>query len=558
MSRGSLAFRIVGVAVAYVVAARLGLTLDAVAGFATLVWPASGIALAALLLGGYRLWPAIAIGAFVANALNGAAPLTALGIAAGNTAEALLGAFLLNRYPGFRNSLERVRDVVALMIFAAGISTTVSATAGVTTLLLSGIVTPDSFIETWRAWWLGDAIGDLLFAPVILIWADWRPLRLSQTRALEAVVLAMMIIAATLVVFGIPGTDGGGTSGREYLLFPPLIWAALRFGTRGAVTASVSVMAIAVAETALGRGPFVRPELYQSLVALQAFLGITGATFLVLGASIAERRRTEHELRAARETAETANRAKAGFLAMVSHELRTPLNAITGYLDLLDLEVDGPLTSKQRASIDRIVQSQRHLLSLIEDVLGFAQVEAGRLSFTIRPIRVRQAFDSIEPIVGAELKRKNLTLEIGAVDDELYVNADADKLRQVILNLVANAMKFTAAGGKITMSARSDGDRARIDVADSGIGIPARHVKQVFEPFFQVEQGDTRRYPGLGIGLSIVRNAVLAMDGEVGIESVEGKGTTAFILLPVSRPAPVAAPQETIGHVPSVQPSSFQ
>jgi signal transduction histidine kinase len=197
-------------------------------------------------------------------------------------------------------------------------------------------------------------------------------------------------------------------------------------------------------------------------------------------------------------------------------------------------------------------------LSLIEDVLGFAQVEAGRLSFTIRPIRVRQAFDSIEPIVGAELKRKNLTLEIGAVDDELYVNADADKLRQVILNLVANAMKFTAAGGKITMSARSDGDRARIDVADSGIGIPARHVKQVFEPFFQVEQGDTRRYPGLGIGLSIVRNAVLAMDGEVGIESVEGKGTTAFILLPVSRPAPVAAPQETIGHVPSVQPSSFQ
>ncbi len=553
-TRVALAVRIAGVATAYVFAARLGLTIDAVGGFATLVWPASGIGLAAVLLGGYKLWPAIAIGAFAANVLTGAPPLAAVGIAIGNSAEALLGAYLLRRIPSFRTNLERERDVLALMVFAACISTTVSATVGVASLLGSQVLSYAKVAETWRAWWVGDLIGDLLMAPLILVWAKWNRADLKRAQLIEPVILAITIVVVSLVVFGPPGSVADSTRGREYLLFPPIIWAALRFAIRGSVTSTFAVTVIAITQTAILRGPFVRPDFHQSLLALQIFMGVTGGTFLLLGASISRRRRTQAALREAREVAESANNAKAGFLAMVSHELRTPLNAMTGYLDLLSMEVDGPLNDKQRARIDRISQSQHHLLSLIEDVLGFAQVEAGRLSFDIEPVQLKATFESIEPIVGAELARKGLTLVPADIGDSLFVDADVDRLRQIILNLVTNAIKFTPPGGRISLGAHVHDNKVQIAVTDTGIGIPEASVDRVFELFFQVDQGDTRRYPGLGIGLSIVRDAVLAMQGGVRIESVEGEGTTVFITLPLSRMAPGETPtQPEIGGLRSFQ-----
>ena len=238
------------------------------------------------------------------------------------------------------------------------------------------------------------------------------------------------------------------------------------------------------------------------------------------------------ELEKAREDAEAANRAKSGFLAVVSHELRTPLNAIMGYVELLLLELDGPLTEGQRGILDRIRQSQRHLLALIEDVLGFAQVEAGRLSFTLQPVIVRDALASIEPIIAHESAKKGITLRIDDADPLLVAHADSAKLRQIILNLVTNAIKFTPEGGSISVAAEHAGRSVVIKVSDTGIGISPDNVKHVFDPFFQVDQGGTRRYPGVGLGLAIVRDAVLAMNGDVTIESEVDRGTTVRIELP--------------------------
>jgi signal transduction histidine kinase len=515
------------VAIAYLLAARIGLSFDAIAGFATLVWPPSGIALAALLLGGYRLWPAIAIGAFAANFMAGAPALAALGIATGNVSEALIGAYLLHRVGGFRCQLDRVRDVLALIGFAAGISTLVAATAGVTTLLAANLIPAAQYAETWKAWWLGDAIGDLIAAPLILVWAEWKP-RIPRVRRLgESLGLGTTLLATGFLVFRIASTHGGASRGREYMLFPPL-----RFGVRGAVTSATAVAVIAIIYTSLGLGPFVRSDMHESLLVLQTFVGITSATFLVLGASISERRKGAAELRIATETAEAANRAKSGFLAVVSHELRTPLNAITGYVELLLLELDGPLTDKQRSVLERIRHSQRHLLSLIEDILGFAQVEAGRLSFALQPVYVREALASIETIVGRDAERRGIMIRVGETDPDLCVHADPDKLRQILLNLVTNAMKFTSPEGSVTILAARDGQSTRITVTDTGIGIAPEHLARVFDPFFQVDQGGTRRYPGVGLGLSIVRDAVLAMNGDVRIESEPGKGTKVTVSLP--------------------------
>jgi signal transduction histidine kinase len=520
------------VALSYIFVARIGLSLDAVGGFATLVWPASGIALASLLLGGFRLWPAVAIGAFVINYVTGAPVLAAVGIALGNTAEAVVGAYVLRRV-GFSNSLERVRDVLAMIVLAAALSTLVAATAGATTLVMANIIPRAGFGEAWQSWWIGDAIGILLVAPLILVWSEWKH-RQWRTRLVESVALAAVIIASGILIFATDASPENAARGREYLLFPPLIWAALRFGVRGAVTSATLATAIAIVYTAFGHGPFVKADLHASLLEVQIFVAVCATTFVLLGASIAERKRTTLALENAREAAESANRAKSGFLAVISHELRTPLNAIMGYVELLLLELDGPLTDSQRGILDRIRQSQRHLLALIEDVLGFAQVEAGRLSFALQPVVIREALAAIEPLITHEAEKKNLTLSIADTDPAIVAIADPGKLRQIILNLVTNAIKFTPQGGQVSVESKRDGNNVIVRVSDTGIGISPENLAHVFEPFFQVDQGGTRRYPGVGLGLSIVRDVVLAMNGDVAIESEVGVGTTVSIRVPAA------------------------
>jgi signal transduction histidine kinase len=523
--------QVAAVAVLYVLAALAGLRLDAVSGFASLVWAPTGLALAAVLLAGPEVWPGIFVGALVANVLTGAPSLVASGIATGNTLEAVIGAHALRRVPGFRLSLDSLGDVLALIVLAAVLSTMISATIGVTSLYFAGLVAAQKLAETWRTWWVGDAIGALLVAPVILVWASRPRLSLPASRLVEAALLSLGLVVASLIIFSVPATRGGGPLGHEYVFFPLLMWAAIRFGQRGAVTATLVVSAIAVAGTVLRQGPFIEPTLHESLLALQTFLGITGATFLVLGASISERERSKEELREARNVATAANRAKAEFLAVMSHELRTPLNAIAGYSELLSLGVSGPLNQKQNDAIARIRSNQHHLLALIDDVLSFAKIEAGRIPITAGPVRVCEALDSLEPLLRPDLLRHEVTFVWNGCDPTLLAQADPVKLRQILLNVIGNAIKFTPPHGRIGLSALRNGDRVSICVSDTGIGIPADKIERVFDPFFQVHAGTTREYDGVGLGLAISRDFARAMGGDIDVRSAPGEGCAVTIEL---------------------------
>jgi len=521
-------------ATVYVVAARAGLMLDAVAGFAAPVWAPSGLALAALLILGPRVWPGVFVGAFAANLITGAPVPVALGIGVGNTLEAVLAVYALRRIPDFQISLERLADATGLIVLAAGLSTMVSATIGVASLYFGGIIPLDQITETWRTWWLGDLIADLLVAPVLLVWAS-RPRGLHHPeRRLEALALGISIVGASFLILAGPAGPATATGKftQAYMFFPLLIWAAFRFGQRGAVSTAFIISAIAVWGTATGHGPFVRPALHESLIALQTFMGIAAGTFLVLGASISERRRAEEEMRLAHARAAEANKAKADFLAVMSHELRTPLNAISGYVDLMSLGVDGPLTEKQRVSLTRIQLNEQHLLSLIDDVLSFAKIEAGRLDMDIQAVLVRDVSTTLEALIRPDLQKRELTFSCDPFSDRLRVRADPEKLRQILLNFLSNATKFTAQGGRVRLGAEARGDFVRIWVSDTGIGIPADQIAHVFEPFFQVERGPTRRYPGIGLGLAIARDLARAMGGEVQLESTVGEGSTFSLLLP--------------------------
>jgi two-component system, sensor histidine kinase PdtaS len=297
--------RILALAALYVVVARLGLMMDAVSGFATLVWPPTGIALAALLLGGRRLWPGVALGAFAVNWWTGAPILVALGIGAGNTIEAVLGAWALERF-GFR-SLDRLRDAIALVGAGALASTAVSATVGVTSLRLGGIVTSGTFGKTWVAWWVGDMIGDLVVAPLILAWTANRRGSL-EGRGVEAAALGVCLLGVALGVFAGSSSADPATFGQVYAFFPLLIWAAVRFGAIGATTATFLVCVVAVWSTAAGHGPFVRPVLHERLLLLQTFIAVTASTFLVLATLLGERRRAMEQLGETHGTLAVVNR----------------------------------------------------------------------------------------------------------------------------------------------------------------------------------------------------------------------------------------------------------
>jgi integral membrane sensor domain MASE1 len=277
---------IVVVAVAYTASGKLGLDLAFATRSVTAIWPPTGIALAALVLGGYRLWPAVALGALLTNVNTGVPAVTVLGFVAGNTLEALAGAFLLRRVGVFGRSLERVRDVLALVAFGAVISTVVGASIGVMSLLLGGGISWAHVPSAWRTWWLGDMGGDLIVAPALLIAATHRRYRSLPGRPIEAVVLALVLAGVSVLVFSQP-------TAIMYLLFPLVIWVALRFWQPGAAVASILVGAVAVAFTANGRGPFALSGPDDRLLLAQTFVAIASVTALVLASVTSERRRAE-------------------------------------------------------------------------------------------------------------------------------------------------------------------------------------------------------------------------------------------------------------------------
>ena len=244
----------------------------------------------------------------------------------------------------------------------------------------------------------------------------------------------------------------------------------------------------------------------------------------------------------ARGEAETANRAKSDFPAMMSHELRTPLNAIGGYAELIDMGLHGPVTPEQRTALDRIQRSQRALLSLINEVLNFARLETGAVTYHLTDVPVADAVAEAELLVAPQLREKGLGYTWAGCDPKLAVRADREKLQQVLLDLLSNAIKFTDAragvAGHIEVSCApcpADG-RVMICVRDSGMGIPADKAEAVFEPFVQVDQRLKRVHMGTGLGLSISRDLPRGMQGELTVESIPGGGSTFTITLPGGLP----------------------
>ena len=671
--------RIILLAVVYFAAAKLGLSLAALHSNVTPVWPPTGIAIAALLIFGRRVWPGVIIGALAVNLLTGIPAGSAIGIAIGNTLEAVIAVWLLQRV-GWRNSLDSVADVMRFVACAAIVAPVASATIGSFSLCLGGAAEWATFWSFWLTWWIGDGFGALIVAPFILSWQS--PGHLNRGHGIEIAVLLLLHLLVVMIVFGgwFPGPVK--TYPLAYLSLPFLLWAALKFDLRIVTSAIVLMAGVAVWGTKHNYGPWVQASPNVALILLITFVGTSSLMTLVVSALMNERRKAEadksklgselelHQRRIeelvahvpgvvweawgkpdaasqridfvsshvekllgysqaewlstpnfwltivhpddkeraareaaaifesgkggtsrfrwlrkdgrevwvegqsvvvcdetgpvgmrgvtmnitdavqaeieraelleresqAREEAEEASRLKEEFLATVSHELRTPLNAVVGWSRLVrsgQLDKDG--MSHALEVIERNASAQRQI---IEDLLDVSRIITGKLRINTQRVDllllIHSAIDAVRP--AAEAKEIDLRTHFEAPDT--IVRADAERLQQVLWNLLANAVKFTPQRGTVDLYLRQHGSLAEIRIEDSGPGIPADFLPRIFERFSQADGSSTRKHGGLGLGLAIVRHLVELHGGTVWAGNRDGNGGAVLVVsLPAIEPA---------------------
>lgn len=533
-----LSARLLGVTILYAAAAIGGLTYAVVGSTVTLVWAPSGIALAALVAFGYRMAFGVALGAFLANAWTGIPLLAAAGIATGNTLEALAGAFLLLRLAHFRSALDRHRDVLALMVLAAMFSTMLSASAGVATLTLGGIVPFENYATVWLKWWLGDMMGVLVVTPPLLVWLSRTRTALSPLKAVEALCLVAALVLVCHKIFGAPELAVHGYYPASLAVFPFIIWGALRFGPWGASLVTLIVCGLAIWGTTQGTGPFVVDQPVDSLVRWCAFAIVVAVTGLLLAASVAEQRRAQADLKSSHDGLEQRVKERTQDIAAINADLRREMaarrrletalirvseeqqQAIGRELhDGLGQHLTGlalfsaTLQQKLHERTQPEAEAARQIVDLINQATAMtrsvarglypAALEVGGL-----PAALEQLAEHTRSLQGMAC-----SFRCGA-DVQVRDPLVAINLYRVAQEAVNNAVKYSQASHLRIDLTRVE-DRHRLCISDDGIGADPARIWQ-----------------GQGLGMHSMRYRASLLGGTFAIEKNAHRGTTVAVMYP--------------------------
>jgi signal transduction histidine kinase len=537
--------RIVALAAIYFIAGKLGLLLANVHSSVSPIWPATGIALVALLIWGIEFWPAIFIGAFLVN-ITAALPhstsvglrvLQATGIAGGNTLEAVAGAWLVNRFAGGSNAFLRVSDVFRYTFLAGGLSTAISATIGTLSLFLCGLLAKQTYIAAWLTWWMGDMVGAVLVGPLILLWRANPSVRFGVNRAMEALALLISLLVISAINFSNMFTFGGQHYPLAFLFLPSLVWAALRFDSRGAV-AFVAVMAgLAINGTWHGFGAFAISDQNSSLLMLQTFICVATLTALVLAAAVAERKLAEDqfrklnlelERRVQQRTAqlEGTNKELEAFCYSVSHDLRAPLRTIRGFSEVLMEQYQPQLDARGQDYLRRTCDAGLQMDKLIEDLLKLSRVSRSEIQHA--DINLSTIAQEIATELGKS--EPGRTVEF-AIAPGVSANGDERLLRLVIDNLLRNAWKFSRKRPDARIEfGHSNGEGSPFFVRDNGVGFDMAYASKLFGVFQRLHSA--AEFAGSGVGLAIVQRVITRHGGRVWAEAKVNSGATFYFTLP--------------------------
>jgi signal transduction histidine kinase len=504
----------------YFFTAKFGLSIYAVSGFATLVWLPTGISLSALLLFGKRLWPAIFAAAFAVNYFSGAPLPAAFSIGVGNTLEAVLGVYLLNRF-GFDKTIRRVKDALLLIFTGAIFSTLFSAFIGSTGLYFFSSAVKDfsSYISTFFVWWIGDMLSNLVIVPLVLsylIKKDSKSGTLNPFKIVEWTLLLFLITISSLIVFRGQFGIVPHNIPIAYLIPPFIIWAGLTFTLREVFTVIFIACLIAVWGTAEGLGPFAVGSASQNLLILQGFIGVWTSIALILTTSISERKEIE--------------KRKDDFISMASHELKTPVTSLKLYAQLLQKQV---VKSKSAAKsiylFSRFISQIDKLDLLVSDLLDVSKINLNKLEirkdyFDLN-LLIKEVVQNIKP----DLKNHHVQIK-GKVKDSIF--ADRDRIGQVITNLLTNAAKYSPRADKIKVTVTEKNNKITVSVRDFGIGIDLSNQGKIFEKFYRVRDSFESTFPGLGIGLYVSYVILKRHEGNILVKSKLGNGSTFIFTIP--------------------------
>ncbi len=526
--KAAFAGQIAVLALIYFLAAKASMTLAIPPGYATALWPPSGIALAAVLLLGRRIWPGIWIGAALANLTVQGLPLLAAGIGTGNTLEAVVAAALVRPFINRRGEFDS-GEAVVIFSFASALSAFIAAIIGTLCLILAGSLPLSAFSSNAWTWFQGDVSGMVIVAPLLLAWRWRKNTAWPITKWIEAVVLALALVLVSLIIFDI-GFQGGLVLPMAFATLPFVVWTAIRFEQRSTMAAIAAISAIAVWSTAQGKGPFATGSAEIGSLLLLGYTGTLVITGLVLSAVMGQRDRAVGAVHQRVEELQERERQLNEFLAMLSHELRNPLAPMVNAIAVIR-KSPGHTPEQMLSIVERQVA---HLSHIVDDLLDVSRITRGKILLDRKTVDLNEIVSRVLEERHGLIAARGHKVDSQLAPEAVFIQADPTRISQVALNLINNAAKYTPAGGHIRITVARENNQAILRVRDSGIGIAPELLPRIFDLFTQGDRSLDRSEGGLGIGLTIARRLIEMHEGTIEAASNgPGQGSEFIVRLPV-------------------------
>lgn len=532
--------RLAIVATAYAAATYWSLFLVPPGGAsASLVWPPAAIALVTLYFWGYEMWPALVLSFFGLLLTQNIVPPLAVGVAVGNTLEALVGVYLLRRID-FSPMLSRLRDSLGIILTSFGASFVSALFITSSVYLFNGSAGPFN-TELLVGLWIGHAVSLLTFGPFLLRWLARPYFTKTRNEIIEGLLIFGSVAVITFLIYWTPHGSIGSIS-LIYIIVLIYIWASLRTGPRGISFALALSALIAATGILFGFGPISESDnLPQTLFGIQVLLGTLSIIFLLFTSITEERKeaiqnleRYVDQLESALERIQGEDQAKSDFIAILAHELRNPLSPILSGLEILKSRKD------PADDVVRMMGAHVHTIArLLDDLLDIARISQKKFKIERTPVELHAVIDHTIEMVEHTMQERKHTFSVSMPEGEVWLNADPVRLTQVFANILGNAAKYTEPSGTITLVAtrspqRGGGEEVVVRIKDSGSGIPAERIPRIFDAFGGTD-GAARKAGGLRIGLSLAKRMVELHNGTIEAHSPgEGKGSEFIVTLPLT------------------------